>query len=82
MIHPALAGEERKQSWSSGIYIFHQEKEKVSEAKISLCLISFRSSDNFLSFIALCLMFDKSKTISLPLFDVDSSTLPFLVEEG
>lgn len=26
MIHPASAGEERKQSWSSGIVIFHQEK--------------------------------------------------------
>lgn len=26
MIHPASAGEERKQSWSSGIIIFHQEK--------------------------------------------------------
>ena len=26
MIHPASAGEERKQSWSSGIVRFHQEK--------------------------------------------------------
>lgn len=26
MIHPASAGEERKQNWSSGIVIFHQEK--------------------------------------------------------
>lgn len=26
VIHPASAGEERKQSWSSGIVIFHQEK--------------------------------------------------------